>query len=269
MSARLVRPLVSLCVLSLMTGLAACSSLEPVDPVINRYAGVNITAKSLSATQARANATVIFFEAISLAVPSSSQSQTDQCTFAPVDTTVQITQGEQQVGATVGFTSGATTYQLPYASGFRRYANTSEQVITYSGGDQASINISGEGGFFPATTFGIKLAEPLVVQPVAIPSAGAPLAVRWNGTNDATAAVILQIRYANPVTSPYANEQIFCSLRDDGAHDIPATGLAFFLASPSQRRSLTLIRWRTNETQPTSSTLLHITSSVDTTLVWP
>jgi hypothetical protein len=41
------------------------------------------------------------------------------------------------------------------------------------------------------------------------------------------------------------------------------------LASPSALRSATLIRWRTQEMRPDSSSLLHIVSTVDTIVRFP
>jgi hypothetical protein len=98
---------------------------------------------------------------------------------------------------------------------------------------------------------------------------GQPFTVTWNGTNDPTAAIILAIKYANPANATYANEQIYCALRDDGSHTIAAAGLVGFLGSPANRRSVTLTRWRTVEAQPAARTLLHVASSVDTTVVVP
>jgi hypothetical protein len=129
------------------------------------------------------------------------------------------------------------------------------------------VSIPG-GERFPASNVTVKLAEPIIPGAVAIPAAGQPLVVTWNATNDATTAVRLSLRYANPASSTFANEQVFCSLRDDGRTEIPANALASFLASPNARRSLTLTRFRTNEARPGPNALLHIATTVDTTVTF-
>lgn len=256
--------------LLLSASLGGCSNLtESSTPTINRYAAVNITGRTASATQARATATVIFFEAISVQAPSSTLQQTEECVFSAVDTTVTPTIGQNRAGTTIGLTAGTTALQLAYSDTLRRYATPVGQPFTYSAGEQVQITIPGATDVFPAQTIGVRLAEPIVPGPVAAPAAGQPFTVTWNATNDATAAIILAVKYANPGTSSYANEQIYCALRDDGSHTIPATALTAFLASPPNRRSVTLTRWRTNEAQPDSRSLLHIATSVDTTVVVP
>ncbi|MEO7521107.1 MAG: hypothetical protein ABIW79_04770, partial [Gemmatimonas sp.] len=70
--------------------LAACKGLDPIQNTVNHYGAVNIVAKSTSATSARASATVIFFEAVSAAVPSSAEQQNDQCAFRPFDSIPKV-----------------------------------------------------------------------------------------------------------------------------------------------------------------------------------
>ncbi|WP_409948519.1 hypothetical protein [Gemmatimonas sp.] len=254
----------------LTASLAGCSGItEASRPTINRYAAVNITARTSGPGQARGTATVIFFDALSVQAPSSVLQQTDECVFSAVDTLVTPTVGQNRAGSTIGFTAGSTSLQLAYSDTLRRYATPAGQPFTYSTGDQARVTIPGAADVFPAQSISIKLAEPLVPGPVAAPLSGQPYTVTWNGTNDPTAAIILSIKYANPATASYANEQIYCALRDDGSHTSPATGLTGFLGSPANRRSVTLTRWRTTEAQPDARTLLHVATSVDTTVVVP
>lgn len=250
--------------------LAGCGGLTDGGvPVANRYGAVNITAGNASATTARASATVIFFEAITVAVPTSTLQQSDNCVFASVDTLPQSTTGQFRAGETVALTAAGNTLQLAYSDTDKRYATSTGQTFTYTAGDVAQVSIPGATSVFPAQNISVKLAEPLIPQAVTVPELGAPMQVRWNGTNDASAAIILALRYADPATSSYANRQVYCEVKDDGAFDIPANGISAFLLSPGNLRSLSFTRWRTNELLPDAKTVLHIVSSVDTTVAIP
>ena len=115
----------------------------------------------------------------------------------------------------------------------------------------------------------MRLAETLIPGAVAIPAPGASLSVTWNASTDTTAAILLSLKYNNPTTSSYPNEQIFCALKDDGKFEIPPSGLTAFLAAPNSSRSLRLTRWRTRETLIDPKTILHIATSIDTTVKFP
>lgn len=248
--------------------LSSCSSITQSEASFQKYGAVNFVGKRTSSTEARAAATVVFFESLALQVPNSSAQQSDQCVFAPVDTVEQIARGDRSAGASVGITIGSATRQLPYSAAALRYATAPTDPIAYTTGDVAQVNVPGDGSNFPAISGSVKLAEPIELGAVAIPSAGASMTVNWNATNDPTAAVILLLKYANPATSSFANEQVYCALKDDGSVVLPSGLLTQFLASGAPKRSLTLIRWRTNLVQATAGNL-HLTASMDTTFVFP
>lgn len=247
--------------------LAGCSSITQDAPPYEKFGAVNFLAKRTGATSASAATTVVFFESVGLQVPNSSLQQTDQCVFASVDTTTTNARGDRKAGATIGITVGGTTRQLAYVDADQRYATPVGQPITYTSGDIGQVAVPGDGTNFPAISGSIKLAEPIELGAIATPTSTSALSVTWNGTNDATAAVILQLKYPNPSTTSYANEQVYCALKDDGSVTVPAELLTQFKAATA-RRSLTLIRWRTNLVTANSAKL-HLTSSIDTTFVFP
>lgn len=246
----------------------ACSNITEQAPPFEKYGAVNFRAKSTSPTAASAAATVVFFEAVGLRIPNSTTQQTDQCVYSAVDTIPTVATGDRAAGNTIGITVGGATRQLAFAATERRYATPAGQPITYANGDVAQVSVPGDGASFPAMSGSLKLAEPLQLGPVAVPAAGQSLTVTWNGTNDPTAAIILQLKYANPPATTFANEQVYCALKDDGSATIPGGLLTPFLASGAPRRSVTLIRWRTNLVTASGATL-HLTSSIDTTFVFP
>lgn len=256
--------------LSLLVGItaasAACTNLTEADPVTNRYGSVSIRARNAPNSRASANATVIFFDAFTAAIPNSALQRTDQCVFAGVDTTTQVIRGVKKAGAQVTLGIAGTDLALGYDETYQRYANPENAPFGYGSGEQVQVTIPGDASSFPASAIAVRLAEPLIPGPVAIPTGTAPMTFTWNAGGDTTSAVILSLRYANPATSTYPNEQIYCSLVDDGSHQLSTANLAAFLASPNDKRVLQMTRWRTRETFVDSRTLLHVATSVDTTI---
>ncbi len=247
--------------------LGACAGSTDNQQTTQKYGAVNFVAKRTGTGQASASATFVAFEGVGLQVPNSSAQQNDQCVYANVDTTAVSARGDRSAGDAISIVVAGVTRTLPYSTNDLRYATPVGAPINYAAGDVAQVTVPGNGTSFPAVSGSVKLAEPLELGPVTTPTSGANLTLTWNGTNDATAAVILQMKYPNPVGSSYANEQIYCALRDDGSVNIPGGLLNPFLLA-SSKRSLTLVRWRTNLVTSNGANL-HLTSSTDTTVIFP
>ena len=256
--------------LALLTGtLAACTQITESNQTSNRYGAINITARSTTATRAAANATGIFFEAFTVAVPNSALQRTDACAFAAYDTTTTASKGVGRAGNELTLNVGTTPTSLTFSDALLRYANATTNSIAYSAGETAVLQIPGATSVFPAASISVPLAEPVLPGAIAIPAFGTPLAVRWNASSDTTTAVLLSLRYSTTASATLANEQIFCTVRDDGSYDIPSSALTTFLASPAASRSLQITRWRTREQQIDARTILHIASSLDTIVRFP
>jgi hypothetical protein len=249
--------------------LTACSGLDSTAPTANRYASFSIRAKNSTSTRAVASATAIIFEAYTAGVPNSALNRTDQCVYAAVDTSTALVKGVKKAGNTATLGVAGATVNLPYDDILFRYATPENVTFAYNRGDVVQASIPGDADVYPAASISVPLAEALIPGTIRVPTGTEPMAFTWNGPTDSTSAVILSLRYANPATSAFANEQIYCSLNDDGTHQLPTTVLTAFLASPNSQRSLTMTRWRTRESFPDARTILHIASSVDTTLTFP
>lgn len=249
--------------------LGACSSITDSNTPLINYGAITITGKN--ATEGRATATInaVFFQGLSTTAPNSALQQGDQCQYAYIDTTSGSATGSLKAGESLALTFAGASVAMPYSTAFLRYEPAVGSALSYTSGDAATISIPGLAGTFPAAAISVKLAEPIVPGPLALPAEGAPLDVTWNATNDATAAIILSVRYGATATATAQNEQIYCALKDDGAFQVPASGLGAFLASPSALRSVTLVRWRTQEVRPDSSSLVHVVSTVDTIVRFP
>ncbi len=249
--------------------LTACSSITDSTPVLNRFGAITISGQNAAAGRAAASVNAVFFEGLSASAPSSALQQGDQCAFAFLDTTNAGATGSLKVGESLSLTFAGSAVTMPFSTSLLRYEPVPGTALSYAAGDAATINIPGAASVFPAAAVSVKLAEPIIPGPIALPAVGAPLNVTWNATNDATAAIILSVRYGATATATSANEQIYCALKDDGSFQIPATGLGPFLSSPAALRSVAMIRWRTNEVRPDATTLVHIVSTVDTIVRFP
>ena len=247
--------------------LAACASATESEQSVQRYGAANFTGKRTADGKVRASATVVAFESPELQVPNSSLQQNEQCVFAAVDTVPTPVRGDRSAGDAVAVRIGGVTTPLSYTAAEFRYGTAAASPIMYSAGDVAQVSIPGSGSAFPAITGEVKLAEPIELGPLVLPPVGENFTVTWNGTNDATSAIILQLKYPSPPTASFANEQVYCALRDDGSAVLPG-GLLNSLQAANSKRSFTLVRWRTNLVS-TSGAKLHLTTSVDTTVVLP
>ncbi|MEN9508355.1 MAG: hypothetical protein RLZZ621_918 [Gemmatimonadota bacterium] len=244
--------------------LAACQDATGYTPTVNRYAALNMVGRTAGNGEGQARITAIFFDALTLSVPNSALQQSDQCTLAAVDTLTLVTRGEKKLLTTPTLAIGGVPATLIYRDSLARYEPT-ESTVRYRAGDLAQFTIPADAAF-PGGSLSVKLAEPVLPGKITVPTVGQSMNVTWNGTNDPTAAIILSLRYANPVSSPYANEQVYCALRDDGVHDFTPVALTNFYNSPPALRSLTITRWRTSEALPDARSLLHLASSFDTTV---
>jgi hypothetical protein len=244
--------------------IAGCNPVSIPEPVQKRVGAVAILGSSTSATSVRATATVIVFEALSVALPSSTLSQDDACIFTGVDTAATTVRGTRRAGASVALQVGGQAVTLPFETAFQRYATPVGTTFGYAAGDTARVSIPGEGDNFPAAAISVPLVAPLLPGALSLPPAGQPLTVTWTPGGDAGAAIILSLKYPNPASSPFANAQVLCRLRDDGTHTVAAPTVEAFLGAAPTRRTITLTRWRTGEQVLDDRTVLHIVSSIDT-----
>lgn len=245
--------------------LASCLNVVDNNNQYYQYGAITVHALGGGAAQTTATANGVFFSALSASIPDSRSVQ-NNCAYAAVDTTTLVSQGDLRAGAALtlltGAGSGKTTTTLPFSSTNGNYIGTS--AFTYKSGDSATVSVPGEAGGFLASSVTVRMAEPVILDDITVPLANSSMTLRWN-TGDATSAIIVSIKYANPASSAYANEQVLCSLVDDGAEDIPPTFLGPFLLSPANKRSVKITRWRTQSVQPDPRSLLHIVSTVDST----
>lgn len=247
---------------SLLVPLASCLNASDNSNNLFQYGALAVTGLG-GGTQVSATANGIFFEALAANIPDSRTVQ-NTCVTGAVESTASPAQGELKAGAALSMLSGAgsgkVTTTLAFNSLNVSYLGTAG--FTYKSGDSATVLVPGETGGFPASSVTVRLAEPIIPEDITVPNASADMPVRWN-VGDSTSAIILSIQYANPASSASANEQLVCSLKDDGNETVPFSSLALFINSPADKRAVRLTRWRTSVVQPTARSVLHIVSSTD------
>jgi hypothetical protein len=250
-----VRPrLVLLAGLALIA--AACSNSLDVSTDTINVGSITIRGEPGSAGGTVARPSAVFFEAVSVTVPSS-LNPTDSCNVVLYDSTA-FTRGSFSGGAPITMSVKGNTASLNVDSTFFIYTPTG--TVPYAAGDTAKIAVPGNKGRFPASTIDLRLAEPFTVGSLALPKSGQPLAVTWAGSGDATSAVLISYRYASQ-QGVGTNEQILCSARDDGSLSIPAAMFSRYFAQGATQASIVVSRYRTTSQHIDSKTLLYAVSA--------
>lgn len=247
-----------------VVGLAACENLSSDPPPIRRWGSIGIEGTTSSATTVDASVMAIFFDAPQAAITNSTAAAAnDACRLFGLDADTVDLEGTNQAGETLALTVGQQTIPMTWKPFFFRYESDEQTPFTYSSGQSATINIPGNGDVYPAGSISVQLAEPLIVPDVTM-SATQPMTITWNATNSSSSAVLLNLLYASPGSTGSANMLLSCELKDDGNLQIPQNLLTDFMASPTVHRKLVMTRFRTNQVDLDSRTLLHINSAVVT-----
>jgi hypothetical protein len=243
--------------------LSACLNVVGDSNNFNNYGAITIRGSGGTLSPVTTVGDAVFFRALNASVPNSA-TVTNNCAYSAVDTTTPVSRGDLRAGSELTLVSGANANKVTRAMALNAttVAYKTASPFTYAAGDSVRITVPGDAAGYPESNIVVRLAEPIIPEDVVVPPENTAMQIRWN-QGDGTSAIILTVRYANPATSNYPNEQIVCSLVDDGSEDLPANGIGPFLNSPADKRSIRLSRWRTAQNNPTAATLLHIVSLVD------
>ncbi len=258
-----MKHLKTLLLLSLSSvALSACSDLSSPPQELRRWGSVVVSATMNPDTTVGATVTAKFFNATLVAVTNSIEAaQTDACTIFGVDTTTSEVIGEKKAGDALTFAYGSETVELDWVPVQYRYDSPLTSPFSYVAGASGTITVPGSDDY-PGGTVSVLLAEPLTPGEVVV-SHGQPLSLTWNGSSSGTSAILVNLLYAWPATSNYANRMVACELKDDGTAVIPGGLLADFHESSTAFRKLTMTRFRTNYKELDDKTQLHINSSVE------
>lgn len=261
--ARVVTVLVGGAVLSQ----SSCISISDAEGS-DRIGSITISSTLSSQVPRRASATATFFTTQPTDLPSS-RVESDQCgTFNYVPEA--FTPGNLLAGESLQLQVGTETYNMSERAAVPRvYALTSGDTFPFNEGDSIRVSIPGTAGGFPPGQIGVRMAEPLALEPVVAPAIDQDLAFQWSANGDANSSVIISMRYTTAVTTDVPDAQLLCVVRDNGSYTIPAGTLGLYYSSNPASRQVNVLRWRTNAVRVDERSQLYLVSTIDTTFVLP
>lgn len=200
--------------------------------------------------QQTATAQGIFFHDPGGIPPPNSRSVLDSCQIRPFSTSSSLLTpgavtylgaGDSIAMQTDGALGFLTSITLP--DGTPAYALTETSGLPFTPGSVVTFDIPGAPDGFAATTATGKMAEPYTLGPIAtMLGATEGLPITWTPAGDDSSRFDVSLQYAT-AGSDTPNEQIFCSLRDDGADTVPANLVHAWRSSTGQRH-VDSFRWR-------------------------
>jgi hypothetical protein len=104
------------------------------------------------------------------------------------------------------------------------YINDSLPTV-YPGTDTATVTLPGAAGGFPALTMRARVVENYEAQPVADSGDASGLVLQWTPATQTGTTMQIQLRYKTDPAFELPNEQVICSVVDDGDFRVPASAL--------------------------------------------
>lgn len=140
------------------------------------------------------------------------------------------------------------------------YVLESSDRFPFHPGENVTITVPGAAGGFSAGTITIATASPFTVGPVpATPPIGDPLPITWSPAGDDSTKILLSLRYGvNGEVEP--NQQIFCSLVDDGSTEIPETLVPAWRTATTGSRRVNAARWRVSAKEVSGGVLVVVSA---------
>lgn len=224
--------------------LAACLDPTPLPESNYGVIGLNTvigTADTVLAPEA------VFYRSGLLSLPTSRISN-DQCLVMDYPTPTQGTALPRflDAGDSVAVETATTTkflFPVIDAAG-ESYVLESSDRFAFHPGERITITVPGAAGGFSAGSISILTASPFTLGPVAgDPPIGEPLPITWSPAGDDSTKILLSLRYGfNGAVEP--NQQIFCSLVDDGSADVPETLVPAWRTATTGSQRVHAARWR-------------------------
>ena len=222
-----------------LLALAACLEPEPI-PETN-YGVIGLTTVVSAANDTILSPEAQFFRTELLILPTSRVSE-DQCQRA-------IYPAPDQGGGLLRFldagdsvaisTAASTKYLFPIVGvGGERYA-LRDSVFPFHPGEKVTVTVPGAAGGFTNGTISILTAQGFTLGQIApSPPTGEGIDLTWTPAGDDSTNMLISLQYGVGQLEP--NWQIFCSLVDDGAAEVPP-------ALASDREAL-VAQWRSATT---------------------
>lgn len=209
---------------------------------------IQMVASGDSASGFTTSPTVAFLNNINLILPNS-QSAPDSCVdslFTQQESVPPLV-GNISGGTAVTAQSDLATATLPAAlvgGGTIYRLADGDSPLRYTPGQPIVFTIPGDPNGFPTMTFSAVTAKPFALGPIETdPTSELPLT--WGPVQDpVNAALVISLQYSSSPSSPEADRQIYCAVKDDGTFNVPSNLAEKWKNSSAAARAVTAYRWR-------------------------
>ena len=245
--------------LGLPLALAAC--LDP-DPVPESNYGVIGLTTVVTATDTILSPEALFYRTGLLGLPTS-RVTTDQCQVASYPTPSPGTQLPRflDAGDSVAVSTATTTkYLFPIINtNGEAYVLEESDRFPFRPGENVTITVPGAAGGFANGTISVLTARGFTLGPIdPAPPPTETLELTWTPAGDDSTKMLISLQYG--VNQIAANQQIFCSLVDDGAYEVPAILLTQWRTANTGSRKAEAARWRVAAKEVTGGVLLVVSA---------
>ena len=187
----------------------------------------------------------------------------DQCQIAAYPTPSQGTQLPRflDAGDSVAVSTTATTkFLFPTTSqNGESYVLGQTDEFPFRPGERVTVTVPGAPGGFTNGTIDVLTAQGFTLGEIpATPAADESIDLTWTPAGDDSTKMLVSIQYG--VGQLQANQQIFCSLIDDGAAEIPPILLTQYRTATAGSRAVEAARWRVSAKEVTGGVLLVISA---------
>jgi hypothetical protein len=240
--------------------LGACLDPEPLPE--SNYGIIGLTTIPLAADTIL-SPEAIFYRTGPLGLPTSRVAD-DQCQLAdypqPSGNTGRprfLEAGDSVLVSTA--TDTTALFPIIDANG-ESYVMSSGDRFPFHPGERVTITVPGKPGGFATSNISVLTAHGFTMGPIdPSPPASADLELTWSPAGDDSTKILISLQYRD-VGQGEPNEQIFCSLKDDGAATIRSFFVTRWRVATAGSRRYEAARWRVAAKEVPDGVLLVVSA---------